>query len=149
MIEKRRRQTALLRIVREHSAGSQRELIRLLQKAGFTATQASVSRDLRELGLVKVDGRYRRLPRPGRTDAVGATGPFSELVTSMQPIGAHLILLHTRVGAAPTVAIEIDALHADEIAGTLAGDDTILIAVRSRAAQGRAVARLQRLRGTP
>lgn len=149
MVEKRRRQTALLRVVREHAAGSQRELIRLLQGAGLSATQASVSRDLRELGLVKVDGRYQHLPRPGRADRAGPRGPLGELIISMEPIGANLILVHTRVGAAPAVAIEMDALQAEEIAGTLAGDDTILVAVRSRAAQGQAVARLQRLRGTP
>jgi transcriptional regulator of arginine metabolism len=149
VLEKRRRQTALLRVVRDHAAGSQRELIRFLRKAGFSATQASVSRDLRELGLVKVNGRYQHLPRPGRIGQAAPGGPFHELITSMEPIGANLVLVRTRVGAAPAVAIEIDARHADEIAGTLAGDDTILVVVRSRAAQGRAVVLLQRLRGAP
>lgn len=146
MFLKRHRQSALLHAVRRHRASSQHELIQLLLKAGISATQASVSRDLRELGLVKVDGRYQHLPLPGRLRRTGPDDPSRGLITSVEPIGANLIVVRTRVGAASTVAIEIDALRSAEIAGTVAGDDTILVVIRSRAAQGRALAQLRRLR---
>ncbi len=143
MWQKRRRHVALMRLIRQQPESNQAELARLLQREGFPATQASVSRDARELGLVKLDGRYvpaRRLgPRPRALPAL----PESELITSVEPIGANLIVVRTRIGAASTVAVELDRQKLPEIAGTIAGDDTVFIAVRSRSAQGRVVAYLK------
>lgn len=146
MREKRHRQAALLRLVRERAVANQRQMVRTLRQLGFAATQASVSRDLRELGLVKVDGVYRALARLGSGRAVAAPAdPLSKLITAVEPVGANLIVVRTRVGAASTVAVELDRRQCPEIAGTIAGDDTIFVAVRSRSAQGRAVALLQRV----
>jgi transcriptional regulator of arginine metabolism len=144
--EKRRRQRAILRIVRGHAVSNQEELVALLEKhAGISATQASVSRDVRELGLVKVDGRYVQAQRLASASADGEPNPIHELITGSEPIGANLVIVHTRVGAASAVAAELDARLGEDAAGTIAGDDTIFIAVRSRAVQGRVVASLRAL----
>lgn len=145
MPEKRRRQAAILKRVREHAVSSQEELVEHLENVGIHATQASVSRDVRELGLVKADGRY--LPA-GRLNGRRGSEPVpaeSEFITSVEPVGANLIVVRTRIGAASAVAVDLDGRLTDEIAGTIAGDDTVFIAVRSRAAQGRVMARLREL----
>ena len=146
MNEKRKRQTALLRLVRGRAVANQNEIVRLLRTDGICATQASVSRDVRELGLVKIDGRYllARHLTP-RRPVHAAEGPLYELITAVEPVGANLVILRTRIGAASTVAVEIDRAASPDIAGTLAGDDTVFVAVRSRTAQGRAVAWLRGL----
>ncbi len=147
--EKRSRQAALRQLIRRHAVSRQEDLVRLLEQRGFHSNQASISRDLRELGLVKLGGRYRPLEDLTR-DGAGARGvPRNELITDMQPVGANLIVLKTTNGAASTVAVEIDRLQCDDIVGTLAGDDTIFVAVRSRSSQGRALARLARLAPPP
>lgn len=146
MPEKRRRQRAILRIVRGHAVSNQEELVELLEKvAEISATQASVSRDVRELGLVKVDGRYVQAQRLAPASADGEPNPIHELITRFEPIGANLVIVHTRVGAAGAVAAELDARLGEDVAGTIAGDDTIFIAVRSRAVQGRVIAGLRAL----
>lgn len=149
---KARRQAAVLKIVKRHRVASQQELARRLVESGCIATQASISRDLRELGLVKLDGRYMAPPRFGSPRARGSAAPFSELVTRVIPVGANLVVVRTAVGAASAVAAQLDGRDWPDVAGTLAGDDTILIAVRSRTAQGRVLASLRgrgpRERGT-
>ncbi len=146
MREKQHRQAALLRLVRRHAVANQKQLVRALRRLGFAATQASVSRDLRDLGLVKVDGVYRALPRLGAGRAAPpAVDPLSRLITAVEPVGATLIVVRTRVGAASTVAVELDRRQCPDIVGTIAGDDTIFVAVRSRSAQGRGAALLRRL----
>jgi transcriptional regulator of arginine metabolism len=146
---KQQRQLALLRIVRRRPVASQQALALLLKKAGVSATQASISRDLRELGLVKVDGRYcpmNRLPAAARNPAQAA---LHELITTVEPVGANLLVVRTPVGAAAPVAVAVDQLRSPAIAGTVAGDDTILVAVRSRSAQGQALALLKQLQSGP
>jgi len=146
MNEKRRRQTALLRIVRGQAVANQDDMVHLLKKCDIEATQTSISRDVRELGLVKVGGRYVPAARLTLRRAVDpGEGQLSELITLVEPVGANLIVLRTRIGAASTVAIEIDRVASPDIAGTVAGDDTVFVAVRSRSAQGRAVVLLKRL----
>lgn len=142
MNEKRRRQTALLRIVRGQAVTNQNELVHHLKKAGITATQTSISRDVRELGLVKVGGRY--MPAT-RLRGGGPESPLSELITTIEPVGSNLIVVRTRIGAASAVAVEIDCAASPAIVGTVAGDDTVFVAVRSRSAQGQTLALLKRL----
>ncbi|MEW6252671.1 MAG: arginine repressor [Planctomycetota bacterium] len=142
MLHKRLRHAALLRLVRERPDMNQAGLARLLTRSGFHATQASISRDVRELGLIKVNGRYLPVARlrPRRGPVAGLTE--AGLITSVEPVGANLVVVRTRTGGANAVAVELDARRLPEVAGTVAGDDTIFIAVRSRAAQGRLVALL-------
>jgi transcriptional regulator of arginine metabolism len=145
MTEKHRRQVALLKLVRERAIANQNEMVRLLKQSGTAATQASVSRDLRELGLLKVGGRYLPAARLTARSARRPESSLSELITTLEPAGANLIVVRTRVGAASTVGIEIDNAGIPDIVGTVAGDDTVFVAVRSRSAQGRAMALLRRL----
>ncbi len=140
MRDKSRRQKALLAIIRARAVRNQVEMVRRLQKTGIDATQASVSRDIRELGLVKVKGRYGTAERMfgggGESDGNG-------LITAIDAAGANLIVVRTLVGSANAVAVELDRMDAPEIVGTVAGDDTFFVAVKSRSAQGRVTALLK------
>jgi transcriptional regulator of arginine metabolism len=149
MVEKRRRQSALVRLVRRHAASTQLELVSMLRKAGFLANQASVSRDMRELSIVKVNGRYQPVAPRGAARGPSPGDALHELITEVEPIGANLIVVRTKTGAASAVAVEIDRQRSAGVAGTIAGDDTILVAVKSRSAQGQAVVWLQQLSSAP
>ncbi len=147
MREKLERQAALQRLVRTHVVSNQDEMVAALRKLGFSSTQASVSRDVRELGLVKLRGRYRtpsQITAPSGTRRSPAGGGLENgLIKSMVTIGANLVLLRTPPGGAGAVAADLDRRNLAEIAGTIAGDDTVLVAVRSRADQGRVLLALQ------
>lgn len=143
MIEKRRRQAAITRLVREQAIANQTQLVAFVRANGFEATQASISRDVRELGLVKLKGRYLPLDGVASQAAEATRSPYSELVIGFEPIGAHLIVVRTRTGAANSVAVALDQQAMPELAGTIAGDDTIFLAVRSRSDQGRMIAHLR------
>jgi len=144
MNDKRRRQAALVRLAGKKPLATQDEIVAALRNAGFSATQSSVSRDLRELGLVRVRGRYVPLTATEASEAAGGLSPReSELIISAEPVGANLIVVRTPPGSASAVAAELDRKGLPDIAGTLAGDDTIFLAVRSRAAQGRVAVLLQ------
>jgi len=99
----------------------QEQLVRLLQKSGFEVTQASVSRDLEALGIAKEHGVYRtRVEVPGQS-------AFGTL--SFQPAGHNLIVAKCGSGLASALAVRLDAIHLDGIVGTIAGDDTVFIAI--------------------
>lgn len=120
------RRNALARILRTEAVGRQSELVRLLRKQGHEATQSSVSRDLRELGVAKLGDRYV-LPEPAaavREDF----GSLKQFVRGLQTAGSNLTVLRTTVGAAQSVAVAIDKAQWPEVIGTISGDDTIFIA---------------------
>ena len=120
------RRIALARIIRSETVGRQSELVKLLRKQGHEATQSSISRDLRELGVAKLGDRYV-LPDP----ASAVKDDFASLkqfVRGMQTAGSNLTILKTTVGAAQSVAVAIDKAQWPEVAGTISGDDTIFIA---------------------
>ncbi len=132
---KARRQSAILKIVEDHVIQTQEDLLEHLRRQGIRVTQATVSRDIKELRLLKVptgDGRYRyaaareaglaeRLERARRA--------VREYVTHVEAAG-HLIVIHTLSGTANAVAASLDALHWPEVVGSVAGDDSILLVVR-------------------
>jgi transcriptional regulator of arginine metabolism len=138
------RRAAIVRILQESAVGRQSELVQLLRRQGFDATQSSVSRDLRELGVAKGGDRYL-LPSeedaltPSHFEAVRA------FVKSVRKAGTTLVVIRTAAGAAHSVAIAVDKAHWPDIVGTIAGDDTIFIAVDGASAQRKL---LDRLRGT-
>ena len=153
----RERQEAIRAILDAEAVESQEQLVRRLKRRGFRVTQSSVSRDLAELGVAKVDGRYVALER--LTEAVapngpgGATAPTSgdglaevaPFVRKFAAAGPHLLVVKTPPGAASPVGIAIDAARWPEVVGTVAGDDTLFIATAGRAAQARVEARLSQL----
>jgi transcriptional regulator of arginine metabolism len=128
------RRDAIVRILRLGTVGRQAELVALLHREGFDATQSSVSRDLRELGVVKGADRYLL---PAAEDAL-TPSHFEDVRSFMKgyrAAGPTLTVLRTTTGAAQSVAIAIDKAHWPEIVGTIAGDDTIFIATESMRAQ--------------
>jgi transcriptional regulator of arginine metabolism len=127
------RRTMLAKIIREQSVGRQTELVDLLRKLGHIATQSSVSRDLRELGVAKMGDRYV-LPET----ALQPKNDFSALkqfVNARLTAGTNITVLKTTVGSAQSVAVAIDGAQWPEVIGTISGDDTIFIATSGAAAQ--------------
>jgi len=130
------RYKTILEIISRDQIATQQELAAQLARSGFAATQSSVSRDIVRLGLTKVDGYYVA-PR----DAVNIGGP----ITALDTAGDNLIVVKTEVGLAQPAALTIDRANIGEIVGTVAGDDTILIAVKNAAAQRLAVKKIVKL----
>jgi transcriptional regulator of arginine metabolism len=127
------RRTMLAKIIREQQVGRQTELVDLLRKLGHIATQSSVSRDLRELGVAKMGDRYV-LPET----ALHPKNDFSSLkqfVNARLTAGNNLTVLKTAIGSAQSVAVAIDTAQWPEVVGTISGDDTIFIATAGAAAQ--------------
>ena len=135
------RRAAILRLLSGANVRRQSQLAQLLKKSGYDVTQSSVSRDLRDLGVLKAGGRY--LPPPD--EIAHANGDFhaiSRFVRQIKTAGATLIVVKTMIGAAVTVAVAIDKAEWPEIVGTISGDDTIFIAVADAQAQRRALEHL-------
>lgn len=139
------RRALLAKLIREQVVGRQVELVSLLRKHGHAATQSSVSRDLRELGVAKLGDRYV-LP-----DA--ATPPKSDFSTLKQFVNAqftagnNLTIVKTAVGSAQSVAVAIDTARWPEVVGTISGDDTIFIATVGAAEQVKLRQRLHAIFG--
>jgi transcriptional regulator of arginine metabolism len=148
---KRDRQNTILDVVRTHAVDSQEELRRLLRQRGWDVTQATLSRDLRELRLARMptpDG-----PRYLAADEARATTPESRaalegllpsLVRSVDGVG-ELLVIRTVPGGAQPVAAGLDGEGWPELLGTIGGDDTILLVCRSAAARDRITRRLREL----
>ena len=136
-MSKTERHKAIVGLVSRGRIGRQDELAAALRKKGFEITQASVSRDLEELGISKVGGNYS-LPR--RT--FGGAVPVSLTLT---PAGDNLIVARCQPGLASALAVKIDAAKIKEIVGTIAGDDTIFIAVPDGTAQKSAIKKILEL----
>ncbi len=117
------RQKKILSLIRARRIGTQEELKELLERSGMEATQSSVSRDLLELGIVKHQGTYR-LPQATNGAGVGSRG-----LLSLDMAGDVLVVAKCEPGLASAVAVEIDRAALAEVVGTLAGEDTIFIAV--------------------
>ena len=135
-MNKRDRQQKILSLIRAKPIGTQEDLCAMLERAGVAATQSSVSRDLEELGVVKQHGHYT-LPR--------ANGNSVRGLLSLDQAGETLIIARTVPGLASAVAVEIDAAAIPEVVGTIAGEDTIFIAVRDPKAQRAAVKEIWRM----
>lgn len=132
------RQKKILSLIQARPVGTQSELRNLLERAGVSATQSSVSRDLEELGVVKHHGRYT-VPRSNGATARG--------LLSLDLAGDNLVIARTEPGLASAVAVEIDSNGITEIVGTLAGEDTIFVAVNDRKNQRVAMKKIWELFG--
>jgi transcriptional regulator of arginine metabolism len=139
------RRSLLAKIIRERAVGRQAELVELLRKQGHPATQSSVSRDLRELGVAKMGDRY---VLPATALSPKAEFPaVRQFVTAILSAGGNLVVLKTRIGSAQSVALAIDSAQWAEVIGTISGDDTIFIATSSAQAQRRLGERLHEIFG--
>ncbi|MDT8435576.1 MAG: arginine repressor [Gemmatimonadota bacterium] len=149
--EVRARRAAIEEIVRGDEIRTQEDLRRRLAARGFAVSQSTLSRDIRELGLVKGRGpaggtRYALPADPGQRESRALGRLLPELVVRVETAG-QLLVVRTRIGAAQPVAAALDAAEWSEVAGTVAGDDTVLVVVRTRAAASRVAARLRDLTG--
>jgi transcriptional regulator of arginine metabolism len=139
---KAQRQAAIVDLVRREQIASQETLRQRLVERGFDVTQATLSRDIKEIGLVKrAAGGYQAPgldPRPAATAEATLRRTAREFLRSYEVI-QNLIVLRTDPGRAQNLAVDIDRAGLSEIAGTIGGDDTILIVTRDPA-QARAVA---------
>lgn len=128
---KTRRQALILELLDRSPVRNQEQLRQGLARLGVVATQATLSRDIKELGLVKraSDGAYQRPAEPAPGNGAAASGvnrAVAEFVTSVDRV-RHLIVLRTGPGQAHAAAVAIDRAHLPDVVGTIAGDDTILI----------------------
>jgi transcriptional regulator of arginine metabolism len=137
-MNKRERQQRILSLIQAQPIGTQEDLRTLLERAGVPATQSSVSRDLVELGIVKQHGHYT-LPR---ADGASARG-----LLSLDQAGDSLVIARTLPGLASAVAVEVDAAAIPDVVGTIAGEDTIFIAVREAKAKKAIIKRVWELFG--
>jgi transcriptional regulator of arginine metabolism len=140
------RHKAILDLLEETPVTNQEELQRLLRKRGFDAGQATLSRDIRELGLAKTSGGYSI---PGREAAAESDLPsvsrlVREFVTSVRA-AQNLLVTKTSVGSAQPVAAALDGENWPEALGTIAGDDTILIVCEDKRSAGRLAGRIQEM----
>ena len=147
-LSKRERQEAILALIKEHRVSSQDELRALLHGEGIDVTQATVSRDLKDLRLVKVPSAegpsHYALPEEWEN-----APPLEQLLpTLMTPVegSGNLLVLRTLTGGAQAVASAIDWEEWPEVLGTIAGDDTILIVLRDAGGLQRVVDRLETIR---
>ena len=120
---KERRQKFIRQAVSSGSIRSQAEILTLLKRKGFDVTQASISRDLEEIGIRKQDGVYALRLWNGFASAFGKV----RLETS----GDSLIVAKCGSGLASALAVQLDSMHLPEIVGTIAGDDTVFIAMKN------------------
>lgn len=134
---KTKRQAKILEFIRTYEIDTQDELLRRLSEDGFDVTQATVSRDMKELRIIKTlskEGRYRY--SAGQDDPREAPAKFYTLLAdsalSVAPAG-NLIAVKCLVGMAQAVCVAMDSLPWDGVVGTLAGDDTIFILCRDEA----------------
>jgi transcriptional regulator of arginine metabolism len=148
---KSRRQGAILDLVDREALRNQDALRRRLLARGFRATQATISRDIKDLGLVKRagDGAYQR---PG-VDGVAPGSALSALARTTAEFARaiervdHLVVVRTGPGQAQPLALAIDRTALPGVAGTIAGDDTILVITRTRRRAAEVVERLERFAG--
>ena len=131
---KTKRQDAILRLISENDIQTQEELIRMLNAEGFNTTQATVSRDIRDLKLVKSrSGNVSKYSLPVHTEIIiGAKyqNILHETVTSVDSTSVFAVL-KTYPGMANAACAAIDGLDLSDVLGTLAGDDTILVICRT------------------
>lgn len=145
MISKKARQGRIQEICRSGRIRSQEEMSSLLEKERICVTQATLSRDIRELGLVKVRGSYQisgeEISSP--SDEV-LRRAFAQYVLRTG-VSDNILMIKTSPGNAHSVAVVIDAARWPEVMGTVAGDDTVFVLLRKSSAGKKLLERIQEL----
>ena len=132
---KERRQKFIRQAVSSGSIRSQAEIMSLLKKKSFDVTQASVSRDLEEIGIRKQNGIYTFRPANGFSSAFGKV--------TLEASGSSLVVAKCRSGLASALAVQLDSMQLSDVVGTIAGDDTVFIAVKNARARIRVLRSLK------
>lgn len=139
------RQGQIRKIVRENEIHTQEELAQELSRLGIQATQVTLSRDIRELGLVKTAEGYRQLT--AETSGPELADVANEYLLDIR-VAQNLVVLRTSAGTANSLAVSIDRLALDDVIGTIAGDDTVLVITRDSETADRFHNRLLKLIST-
>jgi transcriptional regulator of arginine metabolism len=134
-----KRQETIREILDSQPVVRQSQLVALLRKRGIKATQSSVSRDLKQLGIAKLDDGYVE-PAPAE---LANLDHIVDFVRDIETAGANLTVIRTATGAAQRVAVFLDRSGWPEIVGTLSGDDTIFIATKNAGKQRQLLVRLK------
>lgn len=146
---KQRRQNAILQIIEETCIRTQDELSEALQKRGFEVTQATVSRDIKELCLLKKPtaggSRYTAPAKEGFRESVGRVHSIFHSAVKTVDYAMHTIVIHTLPGMADAAAITLESMEWPEILGTIAGDDTVLVILRDVETAARIAGRLSEM----
>ncbi len=145
MISKKARQGRILEITRKRLVRSQEELASLLKREGVGVTQSTLSRDIRELGLVKMRGSYQV------SGALHSSPPNELLRRAFEQfvirtgVSGNIVMIRTSPGNAHSVGVVLDAAEWPEILGTVAGDDTVFVLLRSGQSGKRILGRIREL----
>jgi transcriptional regulator of arginine metabolism len=144
--DRRKRHLKILELISTRAVRTQEELAEALTAEGWEVTQSSVSRDIAALRLIKVGGAYRR-PSSAIIPADPNVRRIADGVLAAEPAGEALVVIHTPPGEANRVAVALDRLAWPDVVGTLAGDDTIFLAVKDGPAQRRVLGEVRKLTG--
>lgn len=129
-----KRQEAILELVKKFEIETQEELAEKLNKAGFTVTQATISRDIRELKLTKIQRGVKQAYAALTENKFSNSNKYIDILkhsfVSMD-MAQNILVIKTASGTAMALATALDSLHWDEIVGTIAGDDTVMCAIRT------------------
>jgi transcriptional regulator of arginine metabolism len=148
MLEKPRRQQRLLQLINSGPVTSQEQLAGMLRAEGHSVTQATLSRDLRELGVMKGPAGYA-VPEhaPATTNGDGELSRALRTYLVRAETGGNLAILHTGPGRAALLALELDRARLKPVVGTIAGDDTIFVATRTPKDAGKVVREIRKMAG--
>ena len=135
-----KRRQAILEILEQQPVTRQSDFVQLLQAKGVDATQSSISRDLRELGITKLGDGYAQQSAPAELADARVPEGF---VRRIETAGANLTVIHTATGAAGRVALSLDRSNWPEVVGTISGDDTIFVATKTANDQKQLLAKLR------
>lgn len=134
MYDKNSRQATIKELVKAGMVHSQEELQELLNARGFAATQATLSRDMKALGIVKMHdadyGYSYRMPYVSDSGHASSAGSVSSEGIQSIEFSSSLAVIKTRPGFASVIGAILDAAHPDTLMGTIAGDDTVLLVLR-------------------
>jgi transcriptional regulator of arginine metabolism len=148
---KTRRHAKILELINEYAIDTQEELLRRLREDGLDVTQATVSRDIKELRLVKTlssEGKYKY--SSGKDGVKDYSSKFYSLLADSAVsinFAGNLVVIKCLTGMAQAVCASMDSMHWEGIVGTLAGDDTIFIAAKNEAYAEQLVAELKKMVG--
>lgn len=147
MTMKSQRQSKILELITRNSVETQTDLLEMLKKEGYRVTQATVSRDIKEMRLIKTlgnDGVYKYSPETQPMDESSGSYLFSTAVRSID-YAQNLVVIKTGSGMAQAVCAALDSSDRQEVMGSIAGDDTIFVATKNEASSRSLVTALKAL----
>ena len=131
---KGKRQEAILELVKKYEIETQEELAEKLNKSGFAVTQATISRDIRELKLTKIQHGAKQIYAALTENKYSNSNKYIDILKHSfvsVDMAQNILVIKTASGTAMAVATALDSLHWDEIVGSIAGDDTVMCAIRT------------------